>query len=96
MKLNTLEDLLHRLDASCAWSCLPVRSIEPNGVLVDAMGSELKDLYSAENQLVKGLPKMAKAASNEELKAGFEEHLERSYRAARSNCGADPRKARWS
>jgi ferritin-like metal-binding protein YciE len=39
---------------------------------------ELKDLYSAENQLVKALPKMAKAASNEELKAGFTEHLEQT------------------
>jgi ferritin-like metal-binding protein YciE len=39
---------------------------------------ELKDLYSAENQLVKALPKMAKAASNADLKAGFEEHLEQT------------------
>jgi ferritin-like metal-binding protein YciE len=39
---------------------------------------ELKDLYSAENQLVKALPKMAKAASNLDLKAGFEEHLEQT------------------
>lgn len=37
---------------------------------------ELKDLYSAENQLVKALPKMAKAASNAQLKAGFLKHLE--------------------
>jgi len=37
---------------------------------------ELKDIYSAETQLVKALPKMAKAASNPDLKAGFEEHLE--------------------
>jgi ferritin-like metal-binding protein YciE len=39
---------------------------------------ELKDLYSAENQLVKALPKMAKAATSEDLRAGFEEHLERT------------------
>ena len=39
---------------------------------------ELKDIYSAETQLVKALPKLAKAASNEELKAGFEEHLEQT------------------
>ncbi len=39
---------------------------------------ELKDLYNAENQLVKALPKMAKAASSEELKDGFEEHLEQT------------------
>jgi ferritin-like metal-binding protein YciE len=46
--------------------------------LDDLLHHELKDLYSAENQLVKALPKMAKAASNEELKAGFEEHLEQT------------------
>ena len=39
---------------------------------------ELKDLYSAENQLVKALPKMAKAASSEDLRKGFEEHLEQT------------------
>ncbi len=48
--------------------------------LEDLFHHELKDLYSAENQLVKALPKMAKAASNEELKAGFEEHLEQTKR----------------
>jgi ferritin-like metal-binding protein YciE len=39
---------------------------------------ELKDLYSAENQLVKALPKMAKAASSDELREGFEKHLEQT------------------
>jgi len=37
--------------------------------------NELKDLYSAETQLVKALPKLAKASSNGELRQGFEEHL---------------------
>jgi ferritin-like metal-binding protein YciE len=37
---------------------------------------ELKDLYSAENQLLKALPKMAKAATAPELKEAFENHLE--------------------
>jgi ferritin-like metal-binding protein YciE len=37
---------------------------------------ELKDIYSAETQLVKALPKMAKAAVSDELKNGFLEHLE--------------------
>ena len=46
--------------------------------LEDLLHHELKDLFSAENQLVKALPKMAKAATNEELKAGFEEHLEQT------------------
>jgi ferritin-like metal-binding protein YciE len=39
---------------------------------------ELKDLYNAENQLVKALPKMAKASSSDELRQGFEEHLEQT------------------
>jgi len=46
--------------------------------LDDLLHHELKDLYSAENQLVKALPKMAKAAHHEELRAGFEEHLEQT------------------
>ena len=37
---------------------------------------ELKDLFSAENQLVKALPKMAKAATSDKLRQGFEDHLE--------------------
>src|SRR5580765_6380724 len=37
--------------------------------------AELKDLYNAETQLVKALPKMAKASSHAELRQGFEEHL---------------------
>lgn len=36
---------------------------------------ELRDLYNAETQLVKALPKMAKASTNEQLSEGFEEHL---------------------
>jgi ferritin-like metal-binding protein YciE len=39
---------------------------------------ELKDIYSAENQLVKALPKMAKASTSEDLREGFEEHLEQT------------------
>ena len=39
---------------------------------------ELKDIYNAENQLVKALPKMAKTANSEELRTGFEEHLEQT------------------
>lgn len=50
----------------------------PNEGLKELYIDELKDLYSAENQLVKALPKMAKAASSEELRRGFEEHLEQT------------------
>jgi ferritin-like metal-binding protein YciE len=39
---------------------------------------ELKDLYSAESQLVKALPKMAKTASSEHLQAAFTDHLEQT------------------
>lgn len=39
---------------------------------------ELKDIYNAENQLVKALPKMAKAATSADLRTGFEEHLEQT------------------
>jgi len=39
---------------------------------------ELKDLFSAENQLLKALPKMAKASTSEDLRAAFEEHLEQT------------------
>jgi ferritin-like metal-binding protein YciE len=46
--------------------------------LQDLFISELKDLYSAENQLIKALPKMAKASTSKELKAGFEKHLKQT------------------
>jgi len=36
---------------------------------------ELRDLYNAETQLVKALPKMAKASNNDQLREAFEEHL---------------------
>ena len=37
---------------------------------------EVKDIYDAEKQLLKALPKMAKAAENQELRVAFEEHLD--------------------
>lgn len=43
--------------------------------LTDLYIHQLKDLYSAEKQLIRALPKMAKAATNEKLRAGFEQHL---------------------
>jgi ferritin-like metal-binding protein YciE len=39
---------------------------------------ELRDIYNAEQQLIKALPKMAKAATSEDLRSGFEEHLEQT------------------
>jgi ferritin-like metal-binding protein YciE len=47
----------------------------PKDSLRDLYIDELKDLYSAETQMVKALPKMAKAASNDQLRQAFEEHL---------------------
>ena len=44
---------------------------------------ELKDLYSAEKQILQALPKMVKKASNPQLKAGFEEHLRQTEEQVR-------------
>jgi ferritin-like metal-binding protein YciE len=46
--------------------------------LNELLVEQLQDLYDAENQLVKALPKMAKSASNASLKRVFEEHLEQT------------------
>lgn len=46
--------------------------------LKDLYIDELRDLYSAETQLVKALPKMVNGATSEELRAAFEEHLEQT------------------
>jgi len=42
----------------------------------DLFEEEIRDLYDAEKQLVKALPKMAKASQSEDLRRAFEEHLE--------------------
>jgi ferritin-like metal-binding protein YciE len=46
--------------------------------LEDLFIDQLQDLYSAETQLVKALPKMAKAAAHPELQSALEEHLEQT------------------
>jgi ferritin-like metal-binding protein YciE len=46
--------------------------------LNDLLAEELRDLYSAENQIIKALPKMAKSASSSELQNAFEEHLQQT------------------
>src|ERR1700689_3247291 len=51
--------------------------------LMELFVDELKDIYSAENQLIKALPKMAKAATPGNLRAGFEHHLEQTKEHAR-------------
>lgn len=50
--------------------------------LEELLADELKDIYSAENQLIKALPKMAKAAESEDLRRVFEKHLEQTRRHA--------------
>ncbi len=42
--------------------------------LQDIYVEQLKDLYSAEQQILKALPKMAKAATHEDLRSAFEDH----------------------
>jgi ferritin-like metal-binding protein YciE len=46
------------------------------GTLHDAFIDELRDTYDAERQLTKALPKLAKAATSDELRQAFESHLE--------------------
>lgn len=50
--------------------------------LKDLYIHELKDLYSAETQIIKALPKMVKAAANPQLAAAFEAHLAQTKRQA--------------
>ncbi|HSZ60170.1 MAG TPA: ferritin-like domain-containing protein [Terriglobales bacterium] len=50
----------------------------PNAGLKQLYIDELRDIYNAETQLVKALPKMAKASTSNELRTGFEEHLEQT------------------
>jgi ferritin-like metal-binding protein YciE len=49
---------------------MPVKNVQ------DLLLDELRDIYDAEKQLVRALPKMAKAASSEQLRVAFEKHLE--------------------
>lgn len=46
--------------------------------LAELIEEELKDIYSAESQLVEALPKMAEAAQSKDLRAAFEKHLEQT------------------
>ena len=53
---------------------------EETNPLNELLQEELRDLYSAETQIIKALPKMAKAASSPELRRAFERHLEETKR----------------
>src|SRR5882757_3658505 len=54
------------------------RGIMEHNALKDLYIDELKDIYDAENRLVKALPKLAKAATSDELRSGIEAHLEQT------------------
>jgi ferritin-like metal-binding protein YciE len=54
------------------------RKVAEDKTLDDLFLDTLKDIFYAEKQIVKALPKMAKAAQSAELKAGFEQHAEES------------------
>jgi ferritin-like metal-binding protein YciE len=56
------------------------RMAQETNPLQELLVDELKDIYNAENQIIKALPKMAKAASSPELKRAFERHLEETKR----------------
>lgn len=63
--------------SACAQDARSLKGIAmPAKNLHELFVDELKDIYDAEKQLTKALPKMAKAANSDELRAAFEEHLE--------------------
>jgi ferritin-like metal-binding protein YciE len=83
--------------ASHLYSHQPYTLMPKTNSLNELLIEELKDLYSAETQLTKALPKMSKAASNDELRAAFDEHLEQTkvhvsrLERAMELLGADPK-----
>jgi ferritin-like metal-binding protein YciE len=65
--METIPDLLFKLEF-----LMRITTLE------ELLTDELKDIYSAENQLIKALPKMAKAAESSDLRQAFEKHLEQT------------------
>lgn len=61
-----------RREDSCQWR----EKVAAEKTLDDLFLDTLKDIYYAEKQIVKALPKMAKAATDKTLKQGFLDHLE--------------------
>ena len=58
--------------------------------LQELLVHELQDLYNAENQIMKALPKMAKRATSMELREAFEEHLAQTEMQAQRPSGPLP------
>ena len=70
-------------EAGWAPICLPVEDTMPEATpLEELLVDELRDLYSAENQMIRSLPRMAKAASSPELRRALEKHLAETQRQA--------------
>lgn len=55
----------------------------PGNTLKELYVDELRDLYDNENQLIKALPRLAKAAASEKLKSGIQHHLEQTKEQAK-------------
>jgi ferritin-like metal-binding protein YciE len=55
---------------------------KPEKTLEDLFETNLQDIYSAEMQLIEALPKLAKAAYNEDLQSAFEDHLQQTKKQA--------------
>jgi ferritin-like metal-binding protein YciE len=72
---SALRDLFFRRDAVRDGKINGAFAMAEEKTLDDLFLDTLKDIYYAEKQIVKTLPKMAKAAQSPELKAGFEKHL---------------------
>src|SRR2546423_11410124 len=65
------------------WARCDSENIMDLETLRDLYVHELKDLYSAERQIIKALPKMKKATSNRRLATAFSQHLEQTKRQAK-------------
>ena len=74
--LQTASDYRRRYTAKC--SQLRVPNPREKKTLADAFHDELQDLYSAEKQLTKAIPAMAKKASCAKLTKAFQDHLEQT------------------
>ncbi|HZZ30285.1 MAG TPA: ferritin-like domain-containing protein [Pirellulales bacterium] len=66
--------------ASSSWFSKMIGTSMTLNNLENVLTLQLRDLYSAETQLISALPKMAEAAASRELKGGFQRHLEQTKR----------------
>src|SRR4030081_2909690 len=71
-----------RIEGKTEVNLFPETKMKENG-LRELYVEQLRDLYSAETQLVKALPKMVEAATSEELRTGFQQHLNQTQEHVR-------------